>query len=245
MLLQIEAQSNAEQIVLEQDIQFDSGSVLVEIPPEGAEGTRRWITASPLFECRYTALVNVTRTDTQIEDLPDPPRPEMPGSVIPFLMPSRYCQSDLFLSFVDSNFGQLEGGAKILAMRDWVFNNFTYDNAASHAGTTATDSFASLAGVCRDYAHMLITLGRAGGIPARFVSAYAPAVKPQDFHAVVEVYLGGKWHLLDPTGMSKPSETVRISAGRDAADVSFLTSYGGIDLYEQSVTVTEAAPPPA
>ena len=124
-----------------------------------------------------------------------------------------------------------------MAMCDWVNTSFTYDSGASTATTTAIDSFNSLSGVCRDYAHVLITLVRAAGIPARFVSVYAPDVVPQDFHAVVEVFFDERWHLVDPTGMAKPNDIVRICVGRDAADASFMTSYGWMDLVEQSVTV--------
>jgi transglutaminase-like putative cysteine protease len=72
---------------------------------------------------------------------------------------------------------------------------------------------------------MLITLARAFGIPARFVSAYAPGVTPQDFHAVAEVFLGGAWYLVDPTGMASGADIAKIGVGRDAADTSFLTYY--------------------
>jgi transglutaminase-like putative cysteine protease len=94
--------------------------------------------------------------------------------------------------------------------------------------------------VCRDYAHVLISLARAAAIPARFVSAYAPNVKPQDFHAVAEVYLDGAWHLVDPTGMARADEIVRIGVGLDAAEVSFLSSFGPMTLFSQTVGVTVA-----
>ena len=61
---------------------------------------------------------------------------------------------------------------------------------------------------------------------------------PQDFHAVAEVYLEGQWHLVDPTGMAKASEIARIGVGRDAADVSFMTSYGSMSLKKQAVNVS-------
>ncbi len=87
---------------------------------------------------------------------------------------------------------------------------------------------------------MLIALARAAAIPARFVSAYAPNVKPQDFHAVAEVYLDGAWHLVDPTGMARADEVVRIGVGLDAAEVSFLSSFGPMTLFSQTVGVTVA-----
>ena len=184
----------------------------------------------------------VSRSSETIAHLQVTPRTDIPSAVVKYLMPSRYCHSELFLDFVSTQFRDQSGGALVLAMRDWVNTNFTYDNAASTSATTAVDSFQSLSGVCRDYAHVLITLVRAAGIPARFVSVYAPDVVPQDFHAVVEVYLGGAWHLVDPTGMAKPDDMVRICVGRDAADASFITSYGWMDLVQQSIEVHHLTP---
>lgn len=238
LLLQIEALSDDAQKCRETRLMLNADSTYRDIAGEEGIGTRRWVKAGPLFECHYETLVEVTRPVVEIESLSETSRMDIPSPVIKYLMPSRYCHSELFLAFVAGQFGDLTGGALVGAMRDWVYTNFTYDNGASYAGTTATDSFVSLAGVCRDYAHVLIALVRAAGIPARFVSAYAPDVVPQDFHAVVEVYLAGGWHIVDPTGMAKTSEVVRIGVGRDAADASFLTSYGWMDLKAQSVDVT-------
>ncbi|MBU2944665.1 transglutaminase family protein [Shimia thalassica] len=238
LLLQIETLSDAEQTTRGAQLVLSDDAVQHEITGEDGIGTRRWIKTGPMFACRYETQVDVTRPTVDIEALNETPRLQTPSDVIPFLMPSRYCHSDLFLDFVAGQFGGLTGGALISALNTWVNTNLTYDNAASFVGTTATDSFASLAGVCRDFAHVLISLARAGGIPARFVSAYAPDVRPQDFHAVVEVYLEGAWHILDPTGMAQTSEIARICVGRDAADASFMTSYGWMELREQSVEVT-------
>ena len=124
-----------------------------------------------------------------------------------------------------------------MAIRDRIYNNFEYVIGSSDAQTTAADSYVSRQGVCRDYAHVLISLARAAAIPARFVSAYAPNVKPQDFHAVAEVYLDGAWHLVDPTGMARADEIVRIGVGLDAAEVSFLSSFGLMTLFSQTVGV--------
>lgn len=238
LLLQVEAFSDADQICQKTRLVLDAESTEQEIAGEGGIGSRRWIKAGPMFTCRYETLVKITRQQAAIETLTETPRMQIPGDVVQYLMPSRYCHSDQFLDFVSIQFNGLAGGALVSALTSWIFTNFTYDNSASFVGTTATDSFASLSGVCRDYAHVLIALTRAGGIPARFVSAYAPDVTPQDFHAVVEVFLQGGWHIVDPTGMSKPSEVARICVGRDAADASFMTSYGVVNFVDQSVQVT-------
>ncbi len=236
-LLQLEPTSDDRQRCLDPRLSLLSGSTLRQLDGEDAIGLRRWVSVGAQLDCYYKAQVEVNRPEVDLTQLQETPRCQLPGSVLKYLMPSRYCQSDLFLDFTADRFGGLTGGACVQAMRDWVASNFRYDIFTSHPGTTATDSFSALRGVCRDYAHVLIAMVRAVGIPARFVSAYAPDVKPQDFHAVVEVFLAGDWHLVDSTGMAQPTDIIRICVGRDAADASFLTSYGALNLQEQSVQV--------
>jgi transglutaminase-like putative cysteine protease len=155
-------------------------------------------------------------------------------------MPSRYCPSDEFQTFVAAEFGHLSGGAQIAAMRDWIERSFQYVPGVSNAQTTAMDSFVQRQGICRDYAHVLVTLARAATIPARFASVYAPGVTPPDFHAVAEVYLDGAWHLVDPTSMATPHDIVRIGIGADAANVAFLNIFGQAEFVAQSVSVQAA-----
>lgn len=238
-LLQIEPTSDGGQRCDNPRLLLLSGSTVRQFEGEETIGVRRWISVGARLDCIYEAQVEVHRPAADLSQLRETPRHQLPGSVIPYLMPSRYCQSDLFLEFTAAQFEGLEGGALVSSMSDWVASNFTYDIFTSNPGTTATDSFSSLRGVCRDYAHVLIALVRAMGVPARFVSAYAPGVNPQDFHAVAEVFLEGDWHLVDPTGMAGPTDIVRICVGRDAADASFLTSYGVLNLQEQSVQVQQ------
>ncbi|MBT8410931.1 MAG: transglutaminase family protein [Octadecabacter sp.] len=242
VLIQIEPTTGSGQRCGDARLSLLSGSDVRQLEGEENIGLRRWVSIGTQLDCYYQVQVEVIRPVIELSGLQETPRHQLPGSVIPYLMPSRYCQSDLFLDFTAQQFEGLTGGDCVLAMRHWVASNFVYDVFTTNPGTTATDSFAALRGVCRDYAHVLIAFVRAAGIPARFVSAYAPGVTPQDFHAVVEVFLEGDWHLVDPTGMADPSDIVRICVGRDAADASFLTSYGLLNLQEQSVqveTVTE------
>lgn len=240
-MLQIEPTTDKCQRCENPEFSLLSGSNLRHIPGEDDIGLRRWVAVGGQLDCYFKAQVEITRPAVDMTQLHETPRNQLPGAVIPYLMPSRYCQSDLFLDFTASQFEGLSGGGAVQAMNDWIASNFAYDIYSSNPTTTATDSFAALRGVCRDYAHVLIALARAVGIPARFVSAYAPDVTPQDFHAVVEVFLEGDWHLFDPTGMAQPSDIVRICVGRDAADASFLTSYGVLNLQEQSVQVQRVA----
>ncbi|MGY9049560.1 hypothetical protein P775_21145 [Puniceibacterium antarcticum] len=207
-------------------------------PAEEKIGERLWVQEAAALQWRYTAQVEIDRGASDIASLRSDLPHDLPPEVVKYLFPSRYCPSDKFLAFVNAEFGKLQGGAKLVAMNDFVKENIAYVPGTSDAETSALETFVLRQGVCRDFAHMLITLARAGTIPARIVSAYAPRVEPPDFHAVVEVWLNGAWHLIDPTGMSTPEETAGICVGRDATDIAFLTTYGPAQLRNQSVRVT-------
>ena len=150
LLLQIEALSDDVQSCRQTRLMFDRDAVHKEIAAEEGLGTRRWISTGPLFECTYETVAVISRAPVTLEGLVQTPWMDIPAEVVKYLMPSRYCHSDLFLDFVSSEFAGLQGGAMIRAMRDWISNNFTYDSGASFPATTASDSFASQSGVCRD-----------------------------------------------------------------------------------------------
>jgi transglutaminase-like putative cysteine protease len=115
-----------------------------------------------------------------------------------------------------------------------------YVHGVSNAQSTAEHTFIDRAGVCRDFSHLGITLTRALNIPARAVSAYALDLVPPDFHAVFEVFLDGRWWLVDPTGLAPVEGMVRIGSGRDAADIAFLSSDYNCQCLNQTIEVRRA-----
>ncbi len=163
----------------------------------------------------------------------------LPGETVQYLLDSHYCPANQFRHFVEAEFGNLWGGQRIAAMRDYVQQHFTYVAGSSTAETTALETFVRREGVCRDYAHMMIALARASTVPARIASVYAIGVDPPDFHAVAEVFLDGHWHLVDATGMATAGKMAKIGIGRDAADVAFLTAFRPVLMAGQTVEVTE------
>lgn len=240
VLLQVEAAMIPEQTVVDAHIAISTCDHFARVAAHDRIGDRIWMRVEGRFTVDYRATVEVDRTIADIAQLQPVPFHMLPGEAVQYLMASRYCPSDLFEDFVTAEFDHLFGGAKIAAIRDWIEETFTYTPGSSTSATTALESFVQRKGVCRDYAHVLITLARASGIPARVASVYALGVDPQDFHAVAEVFLGGAWHLVDATGMARPENMAKIGIGRDAADVAFLTSYGLAEFCEQSVVVTGA-----
>ncbi len=226
ILLQIEAAALPEQIVEAAHIDLSPVSHFARVAAHDAIGERIWIRAENRLTVDYQATIAITRRVDDWRELSRIEPHRLPGETVQYLFGSRYCQSDLFSSFVDAEFAGIDGGARVLAIRDWIEQHFSYVPGVSNAETTAMESFVRREGVCRDYAHVMITLVRACGIPARMASVYALGVEPQDFHAVAEVFLGDEWHLVDATGMAKEGAMAKIGVGRDAADISFLTAYG-------------------
>jgi transglutaminase-like putative cysteine protease len=240
VLLQIEAAAMADQCLLENDLRIGSPHPLGAVEGEETIGQRSWARAEGRFVVDYRAKVQIDRAHVDIAPLKVCAPGELPGLVIPYLLPSRYCESHEFENFVERTFGRIEGGAKVIAMRDWIADNIDYVRGVSTEETTAAHSFVKRQGVCRDFAHLLASFARAATIPARLVSAYAPDVEPPDFHALVEVWLEDSWHLVDATGMADPGEVVRIGVGRDATDIAFMTVFGMAEMQEQTVRVTRA-----
>lgn len=157
----------------------------------------------------------------------------LPLEYLDYLSPSRYCPSDVFSDFAHKTFGQQpRGHRKVTAICDWIFANVDYQVGSTGPNTTSADVFQARQGVCRDFAHLGISLCRASGIPARYASVYADRLSPQDFHAVFQAYLngpkGGEWFSFDASRMSSVDSLVRIAAGRDAADVAFAWPQGEV-----------------
>ena len=239
-LMQFEAAHQPDQSVVQATLDTGPTEAFARGPAEEGIGERIWAHFDGRMTWHYKAQVRVTRPCPDLAALPATALRRLPPDVVKYVFTSRYCPSDKFYSFVAADFGKLSGGAQVLAMRDWIEQNFSYVPGVSTSDTSALETFVMRQGICRDFAHVLITLCRASAIPARLVSVYGLGVTPQDFHAVVEVYLDGAWYLVDPTGMCRPDQMVRICVGRDAADVAFLTSFGQADLQSQWVDVQAA-----
>jgi transglutaminase-like putative cysteine protease len=238
VLLAIEAAPTEEQRLVDDRLTVSGGGPLQTVPGDDGIGRRTWVRAQGLFQADYRGTFVVDRTVEPIGGLGVTPRRDLPAHVIPYLWPSRFCEADRFIAFVVRQFGHLQGGAQVLAMAEWIRTNIDYRIGASHEKTSAVDTFVAREGVCRDFAHVMAALTRAAGIPARLVSAYAWQLDPPDFHAVVDVWLDGRWRLIDASGLAPTEGLVRIAVGRDATDISFMTTFGYAEFVNQQVRVT-------
>lgn len=182
---------------------------------------------------QYDATVDIDHFLAPAHELHEMPIADLPAAALPFIYPSRYCQSDKLRNFAAREFGHLqEGYGRIHAIQEWVRERIAFKTGCSNDSTSALDTLLEQGGVCRDFAHLMIALCRAINIPARLVTGIdygaPPEFGPSDFHAYVEVLLSGRWYIFDPSGMSPPMGLVRIGTGRDAADVSFATLFGAV-----------------
>lgn len=155
------------------------------------------------------------------------------------LRQSRYCPSDALAGFAVVEFPDASGASAVdLAheVASWVFERVTYTLGSSGPLDTALDTLHSGVGVCRDFAHLAITLCRALGVPARFAAVYAPGISPMDFHAVAEMLTPHGWLVVDPSRRAPRQTLVRIATGRDATDTSFaMTLHGEVELVASRV----------
>ena len=107
-----------------------------------------------------------------------------------------------------------------------VHERLSYVVGSSRPTDDAIDTLLAGEGVCRDFAHVCITLCRFLDIPARYVGVYAPGLAPMDFHAVFEAGVDGLWYVFDATHLAPRQTMLRISTGRDAADTAFFATLG-------------------
>jgi len=233
-IFNIHAAHTAHQTVSREQLHVNQVTTL-QWHTDATTGTRFMrLRAGPgLLQVQHRASVELHHHHALPDRLAEVPVAQLPFDTLPYLNPSRYCQSDQFSQLAMQHFGHLpRGHGRVKAVQDWVRRHVTFTANTSNSATSAVDTLASGQGVCRDFAHLMIALCRALCIPARFTSGTDwgadPELGPPDFHAYVEVFLDGGWYIFDPSGTAIPMGFVRIGTGRDAADVPFASIYGQV-----------------
>ena len=192
---------------------------------------------------RYEAEVFLSSpADAIAADTPETPIMALPDAHLVFLMPSRFCLPDELGHEAWLRFGDMEPGwQRVQAIVDFVHGHLEWVPGSSNPWTTAADAYRAGQGVCRDFAHLAITLCRALNIPARYVAGYIPEIdvpqpaEPMDFAAWFEAYLDGEWHTFDARNNRRRVGRVVVGRGRDAVDVAMITSFGPVNLPEFEV----------
>ena len=195
-------------------------------------------------------LQGVFRTDGRADEVDTAaeatPVSNLPPDTLPFLRPSRYCETDLLSDFAWANFGGVSGGwARVQAICDFVHGRLRFSYPEARPTRTANDALAEGVGVCRDFTHLAIALCRCLNIPARYCNGYLgdigvpPDPAPMDFNAWFEVFLGDRWFTFDARHNQPRIGRILIARGRDAADIPMIATFGSHGLTRFTVVTEE------
>jgi transglutaminase-like putative cysteine protease len=195
---------------------------------------RRFVAPAGNFRILYDAAVEDSGEPDAVNTLArEVPVAELPDDVLGYLLGSRYCETDHLSGLAWQLFGHLPSGwTRVQAIVDYVHNRLSFGYGYARPTRTAAQANEERVGVCRDFAHLAITLCRCMNIPARYVNGYLGDIgvpvdpAPMDFSAWMEVYLDGKWYTFDPRHNTPRIGRVVIARGRDATDVPLLHSFG-------------------
>ncbi|MDB5477387.1 MAG: transglutaminase family protein [Phenylobacterium sp.] len=201
------------------------------------------VTLSSDFVIRDSGEPDPTPTDAAqaaVEDLPD--------EVLQFLLGSRYCDVQTLTPLAWELFGHEPPGWPLAqAIVGYVHRRIGFGYEHARPTRTASEAHEEQHGVCRDFAHLAITLCRCMNIPARYVTGYLGDIgvplsrDVMDFSAWFEVWLGGAWRTLDARHDKPRIGRILMAHGRDAADVALATTFGAADLVGFKV-ITEELP---
>jgi transglutaminase-like putative cysteine protease len=248
-LLNIQAARTAQQRIVSEQLELQPalGWQEDQDPFTGAR-LLRLQSGVGLLVVRYRCTVDLLHVQEDPARIPQTWIRYLPVQTLPYLYPSRYCESDVLAPVAMRQFGHLpQDYRRVQAIRDWVQSSIAFTAGSSGGNTSAVQTLASGQGVCRDFAHLMIALCRALNIPARFTTGFDygadPALGPTDFHAYVEVFLGQRWYLLDPSGTAIPMGLVRLASGRDAADCAYATMFCDVTPATRWLTVQAVAGP--
>lgn len=195
---------------------------------------RRFVAPAGDFTIRSNGvMISTDAVDPADWGANEHPVQDLPDEVLQFLVGSRYCETDKMSQLAWDTFGWMSPGySRVQAIVDWSKQRLRFDYQQARSTRTALDAYYEQVGVCRDFAHLAITLCRCLNIPARYVNGYLGDIRvprmpfPMDFSAWMEVYLGDRWWTFDPRNNQRRVGRIVISRGRDAADVPLINSYG-------------------
>jgi transglutaminase-like putative cysteine protease len=195
-------------------------------------------------------LQGVFRADGRPDEV-DPaaeagPLSGLPPNTLPFLRPSRYCETELLSDLAWANFGSITGGwARVQAICDFVHQRLRFSYPEARPTRTASDALTEGVGVCRDFTHLAVALCRCLNIPARYCNGYLgdigvpPDPAPMDFNAWFEAFLGDRWFTFDARHNQPRIGRILIARGRDAADIPMIATFGSHRLTRFTVVTEE------
>ncbi len=245
-ILHIKAAETPDQAILSESLE-SSPHLTIRESSDCEFGNRvfRFDAQPGRIQLRYDARVALLRPENTGREA-ERDITALPDDVLQFLLPSRFCPSDLLGSEALRLFGGMPRGiGRVEAICTWIRKNIDYRIGSSGPTTTALQVYNQRAGVCRDFAHLAITFCRSLNIPARLVVGYCHFDEPpQDFHALFEVWLEDRWIMFDPTALAEPRNVVRIGTGYDAKNIAFSTIFGAMQMTYMQIQVDHDGRPP-
>jgi transglutaminase-like putative cysteine protease len=239
LILSVHAQQSAAQTILSEQFSVEPLVNFTEFTTEdtGNRLVRLETGQHKKIAIHYSASVDCDFQTYHAGSVQATPVAVLEASTVPYLYPSRYCQSDQLGRLARDLFGAIGNPhQKVVAVADWIHENVDYLPGSTTSTTSAYDTVTQRTGVCRDFSHLGIALCRALNIPARYFSGYAYELAPPDFHACFECFIGGSWVVFDATRLAHLNGLVRVGTGRDAADASVASIFGSVVL--TSITVS-------
>ncbi len=231
LILNIHALRTPSQAVLEENFSIEPYVKIEELVPEHSENrfVRLELLEPGQISINYRAIVDNFYKEIDYTSIEETPVSQLSTIILPYLYPSRYCQSDKLYRLANNKFGNINNPyEKVVALTEWIHRNVEYLSGSTNSQTSAYDTVTEQAGVCRDFAHLGIALCRALTIPARYFTGYAYKLLPADFHACFEAYLGGEWVIFDATKLAPLNGLIKIATGRDAADTAIASIFGNV-----------------
>ncbi|MEO5713977.1 MAG: transglutaminase family protein [Luteolibacter sp.] len=241
VIFMLRPRSGWAQWVLREEFHISPEAPMVEFSDVYGNLCQRTIMPAGEFFVSVRYRVKVADFIDVTPDAPLTPVEELPTDVIQFLLPSRYCQSDLMTEMANSITANVPPSyQQVQEIHNWVHREISYVSESSNASTSAVDTLESRCGVCRDFAHLGIALCRAMSIPARMVVGFLHELEPMDLHAWFEAFIGGRWYTFDATQADTKGNRIVIAYGRDAADVALATIFGDFAMNGMFVSVSPA-----
>ncbi len=238
LILMLRPRSGLGQWVLREEYLLEPHVPIVEYTDGYGNFCQRLITPQGAFHVHTMASVSTADEIDVCADALYVPVQNVPDSILQFLLPSRYCQSDQLGDLAQEiTTDAAPGYEQVEAIRKWIQANLEYRYGTSNASTSAVDTAESRVGVCRDFTHLGISLCRSLNIPARMVVGYLYQLEPMDLHAWFEAYVGDRWYTFDATQQAPKGNRIAIAYGRDAADVALATQFGPLTLKDMKVWV--------
>ncbi|MDY0191057.1 MAG: transglutaminase family protein [Desulfuromonas sp.] len=245
-LLMLRPRSGGQQWIAREEYVLSPSVAALEFTDTFGNLCQRLVAPAGYFSVRTSVDIETADSTETAYGAPFVEVQNLPNETLPFLYPSRYCESDRFTTMA-ATIAQdhYAGYDQCQAIVDYIRQSISYTPGLGQQIISATELLSLGNGVCRDMAHLGIACCRALSIPARMVVGYLEGLEPMDLHAWFEAYVGNRWYTFDPTQANLQGGRVAIAFGRDAADVAIYTQFGDpVELLNMNISVKRMAGPP-